>query len=182
MEDLNLLLFNKLREYDRFMRMNRAPGALLSASNSDGMDSPAFQRDIVLVLLSGHAEGMSQRQLAEQMRISPSTLSVMLDKLEADEYLTRGGHLGDKRVKLLTLTEKGAKRAEEVHQQCTAMRENLYRNLTDAEKTELIRLLDKILSSDEEEKEPEVEEVKSGESFKIIGEGMTCGPDGCCFG
>ena len=179
MENLNLLLFNKLREYDRFMRMNRAPGALLSASNSDSMDSPTFQRDIVLVLLSGHAEGMSQRQLAEQMRISPSTLCVMLDKLEADEYLTRGGHLGDKRVKLLTLTEKGTKRAEEVHRQCTVMRENLYRNLTDDEKTELIRLLDKILDRGEEEK---MEDVEPGKSFKIIGESMTCGLDGCCFG
>lgn len=181
MEDLNLLLFNTLREYDRFMRMNRAPGALLSASNSDSMDSPAFQRDIVLVLLSEHEEGMSQRQLAEQMRISPSTLCVMLDKLEADEYLTRGGQLGDKRVKLLTLTEKGIKRAEEVHQQCTVMRENLYRNLTDDEKTELIRLLNKILSSDEENKVSQVKEVEPMKSFKIIGEGMTCGLDGCCF-
>lgn len=76
----------------------------------------------------------------------------MLDKLEADEYLTRGGHLGDKRVKRLTLTEKGKKRAEEVHQQCTVMRENLYRNLTNDEKNELIRLLNKILDSGEEEK------------------------------
>jgi len=182
MEDLNLLLFNKLREYDRFMRINRAPGALLSASNSDSMDSPAFQRDIVLVLLSEHEEGMSQRQLAERMRISASTLSVMLDKLEADEYLSRGDHLGDKRVKLLTLTEKGTKRAEEVHQQCTVMRENLYRNLTDDEKIELIRLLDKILCSGEEEKAPEVKEAALGTTFTIIGEGMICGPEGCCFG
>lgn len=181
MKDLNLLLFNKLREYDRFMRMNRAPGALLSASNSDSMDSPAFQRDIVLVLLSAHEEGLSQRQLAEQMRISQSTLSVMLDKLEADEYLERGGHSGDKRVKLLTLTEKGAKRAGEVHQQCVVMREKLYKNLTDAEKEELIRLLDKILDNDAEEAEPE-EAPQTLTPFKIIGEGMTCGPDGCCFG
>ena len=179
MEDLNLLLFNKLREYDRFMRINRAPGALLSASNSDSMDSPAFQRDIVLVLLSEHAEGMSQRQLAQRMRISPSTLCVMLDKLEADAYLTRGGHLGDKRVKLLALTEKGTKRAEEVHRQCTAMRENLYRKLTDAEKTQLIRLLNKILGTEEA---PEVKEAESVTPVTIIGEGMTCGPDGCCFG
>lgn len=179
MEDLNLLLFNKLRDYDRFMRINRAPGALLSASNSECMDSPAFQRDIVLVLLSEHADGMSQRQLSEQMRISPSTLCVMLDKLEADEYLTRGGHLGDKRVKLLTLTEKGTKRAEEVHRQCTTMRENLYRNLTDAEKTELIRLLNKILCTEEAS---EVKEAEPVTPFTIIGEGMTCGPDGCCFG
>lgn len=64
--------------------MNRAPGVLLSISNSDIMDSPAFQRDIVLLLLSEQDEGMSQRQLAEQMRISPSTLSAMLDKLEAE--------------------------------------------------------------------------------------------------
>jgi len=182
MEDLNLLLFNKLREYDRFMRMNRAPGALLSISNSDSVDSPAFQRDIVLVLLSEHEEGMSQRQLSEQMRISPSTLSAMLDRLESDGYLTRSSHRGDKRVKLLTLTEMGTKRAEEVHQQCTVMRESLYRNLTDDDKNELIRLLNKIVDNGEEEKIPEVEEVKQVTSFKIIGEGMTCGPDGCHFG
>lgn len=81
MEDLNLMLFNKLREYDRFMRINRAPGALLSASNSDSINSPAFQRDIVLVLLSEHENGLSQKQLAEKMCITQSTLSVMLDKI-----------------------------------------------------------------------------------------------------
>ena len=96
--------------------------------------------------------------------------------------MTRGGHLGDKRVKLLTLTEKGTKRAEEVHQQCIMMRENLYRNLTDDEKIELIRLLNKILGSDEEEKVAEMKDVESSTSFKIIGAGMTCGPDGCYFG
>ena len=71
MEDLNLALFNKLREYDRRMRMDRAPGALFSGEGGD----PAFQRDIVLVLLSDNEEGLSQRQLAELMRVSQSTLS-----------------------------------------------------------------------------------------------------------
>lgn len=170
MEDLNLMLFNKLREYDRFMRINRAPGALLSASNSDSINSPAFQRDIVLVLLSEHENGLSQKQLAEKMCITQSTLSVMLDKLESDKYVSREGQNGDKRVKLLTLTEKGLNRAEEVHKQCTVMRENLYRNLTDDDKKELIRLLDKILYSDEKDTPP---------AFKVIGSGMVCGPDGC---
>ena len=63
MKDLNLLLFDKLREYDRYMRMNRAPGALLSASGSDSMDSPAFQRDIVLVLLSEHEDVWTKANL-----------------------------------------------------------------------------------------------------------------------
>ena len=143
MKDLNLLLFDKLREYDRYMRMNRAPGALLSASGSDSMDSPAFQRDIVLVLLSEHEDGLSQKQLADYMRVSPSTLSVMLNKLESDKYLERGWNSQDRRVKVLTITEKGRKRADEVHQQCVVMREHLYRNLEDSEKEELIRLLDK---------------------------------------
>ena len=61
------------------------------------------------------------------------------------------------------------------------MQENLYRNLTDDEKTELIRLLNKILDSDEEEKASEAKETKPLTPFKAIGEGMTCGPDGCHF-
>ena len=78
----------------------------------------------------------------------------------------------------MTLTKKGTKRAEEVHQQCNVMRENLYCNLTDDDKKELIRLLNKILDVDEEEKNTQVNQVSS---FKTIGEGMACGPDGCFF-
>ena len=171
MEDLNLVLFNKLRDYDRYMRMNRAPGALLADGS---FENPAFQRDIILELLSENEKGLSQRQLAQQMRISPSTLSVMLDKLEADGYVERKSDPDDKRVKLLTNTGKGEERAGEVHKQCVVMREQLYKNLTDDEKQELIRLLDKILDSDENESEPS--------PFQMIGEGMTCGPDGCHSG
>lgn len=59
--------------------------------------------------------------------------------------------------------------------------DGIYRNLTDDDINELIRLLNKIVDNGEEEKIPEVEEVKQVTSFKIIGEGMTCGPDGCHF-
>ena len=61
------------------------------------------------------------------------------------------------------------------------MQENLYRNLTDDEKTELIRLLNKILDSDEEEKASEAKETKPLTPFRAIEEGMSCGPDGCHF-
>lgn len=177
MRDLNAILFDKLREYDRYMRMDRASGALFSSGNSgSGMDNPAFQRDIVLVLLSAHEEGLSQRELAEHMRVSQSTLSVMLDKLEADGYLERKGDSADKRKKVLSITKTGMQRAEEVHQQCVVMRERLYRNLTDAEKEEMIRLLDKIM-----DREPE-EGTQTVSPFKVVGNGLTCGPDGCHIG
>ena len=74
-----------------------------------------------------------------------------------------------------------AKQAEETPLQDAALREHLFRNLTDDEKIQLLRLLDKLLGSGEEAA-PEAGIEEPAMPFKLMAEGMTCGPDGCCFG
>jgi len=74
-----------------------------------------------------------------------------------------------------------AKQAEESPLQDTAMRESLYHNLTDNEKIQLLRLLDKIVDSGEAESAAEAASEKPVTPFTLMAEGMTCGPDGCCF-
>ena len=53
--------------------------------------------------------------------------------------------------------------------------------LEDSEKEELIRLLDKILDNDTKGNGEITENQQALPKLKIIGEGMSCGPNGCNF-
>ena len=108
-----------------------------------------FPRERVLeVILNGSEEGMHQKDILEEIRINPSSLSELIDKLEADHYVERRVDPADKRATLITLTEKGKARAYEV---ADTHRENcakMFANLSEEEKAQLLVLLDKILIKD----------------------------------
>ena len=49
----------------------------------------------------------SQKQLAENLKVSPAAIAVSLKRLESDGYITRDADEGDCRRNRITLTEKG---------------------------------------------------------------------------
>jgi DNA-binding MarR family transcriptional regulator len=62
------------------------------------------------------ADGASQRELAQRMRIEPPTLVRHLDKLERDGLVERCADPGDRRVARVVVTEAGRTRADELHE------------------------------------------------------------------
>lgn len=52
-------------------------------------------------------EGATQRELADAMHISPSTLTASLKSLEANGYVTKHSDAADGRCKRVCITEKG---------------------------------------------------------------------------
>ncbi len=101
------------------------------------------ERILAMILAKGD-QGVHQKELAEEMRINPSSISELIDKLEADRYLERTVDPADKRATLITLTDKGKARAYEVIDERTARAEEVFKNLTEDEKQTLLVLLDKI--------------------------------------
>ena len=103
-----------------------------------------FPRERILALILEKENGVHQKELAEEMHINPSSISELIDKLEADRYIERTVDPADKRATLITLTEKGKARAYEVKDERVNAAAEVFRNLSDEEKQTLLVLLDKI--------------------------------------
>ena len=156
------LLFEKLRQTRRIGRgkgrghrgcrrpmMPRGPHPemMMHGMHKRGM----LERERVLeVILNGNEAGMRQKEILEEVRINPSSLSELIDKLEADRYVERTVDPEDRRATRIVLTEKGKARAYEVmdaHREACA---GMFENLSEEEKNQLIVLLDKILIKNEQ--------------------------------
>lgn len=103
-----------------------------------------FPRERVLMILLAHEEGMHQKELAEEMKIGPSSLSELIDKLESDRYVERNVDPEDRRSTLITLTEKGKARAFEAEDMRRSAAAERFAALTQEEKETLLSLLEKI--------------------------------------
>ncbi len=141
-DDLDFMLFDALRQAGRSMRAQR-PRA------DDSTCTPTLKREIILAILLDNEGGLRQNQLASAFRVSPSTLSEMLNKLETDGMISRTSDPADRRATLLTLTEKGSSRAAEIKEETRRAFAETFGSLTDDEKQTLITLLRKIPAQDQ---------------------------------
>ena len=155
--DRNFLLLDRFRQVARLMRMGWTPDdiptvkeKMIRTSTASSGDSCVrlFKREMILGVLMLSEDGMNQREIAEEMGVSPSTLSEMINRLVEDGYVERKADEDDRRAKTLFLTEEGKKRAEYMLTQITLVVDRLFVNLDKDEKCQLIRLLDKLVGND----------------------------------
>ena len=57
----------------------------------------------------GKAQGISQVEISKSLIVTPSNMTKLIDKLEADGLVTRSPLPGDKRVNMMRITDKGSK-------------------------------------------------------------------------
>lgn len=116
-----------------------------------------FARERILGILLEYNKGLHQKDIAEIIRVNPSSMSELIDKLENDGYVKRITDTSDKRATIITLTPIGKIRAYDVQRTKEEQLNTMFENLTCEEKEELIRLLNKFTGVDEIE-----QKVKSG--------------------
>jgi Transcriptional regulators len=93
------------------------------------------------------SEGMTQKKLAENMRITAPSMSINLQKMETAGFLLRKPDDNDMRQMKLYLTDKGRETAEKADREIALANDKLVEALSDDEKSEFKRLLIKILES-----------------------------------
>lgn len=140
--NLDFMLFDALRRAGQTMRAHRP------SPHPCEKGGPAVKREIILAILSDSKGSLRQNQLASAFRVSPSTLSEMLNRLETDGMIERVTDSTDRRATLLVLTEKGAQRADEIKQETQKSFDAAFGALSDDEKRQLIALLHKIPKPD----------------------------------
>lgn len=105
-------------------------------------------RENLLTIIAAAPEGIRTKDVAKRAGINQSSTSESLSKLEDDGYIKRTVDPADKRATLIFLTDLGKARANEIKDQQEALFGHLFDNLTADEKTELARLLDKIIDGE----------------------------------
>ena len=89
---------------------------------------------------------ISIHELSKATLLGKSTLTTMLNRLEDDGYLKRVPSEKDRRKTLIKLTEKTQELQEKYVQVSSEMNELFYHGLTEQEKDEFDRYLERILN------------------------------------
>ena len=94
----------------------------------------------MLWVLNKH-DGVSQKELAEKMRITPPSITVMIRKMEAEDLIEKHQDEKDQRVTRIYITEKGRKIAERMDIALHQMEKEAFANMSEQEVMLLHRLL-----------------------------------------
>lgn len=86
----------------------------------------------------------SMREVSDLLRVSPRTVTGIIDGLQARALVTRHPHPTDRRVTLLHLTEEGVRRLDEARHQAEGARDAAIEDLDATERETLRRLLDRV--------------------------------------
>ncbi|MDW7685281.1 MAG: MarR family transcriptional regulator [Bacillota bacterium] len=92
----------------------------------------------------GQCEKINMKSLAQKLGVTTGTVTVTVDRLEKKEYAHRETTREDRRVNLISLTEKGLKASEEHHQYHLNLTEQILSVLSDDEARQLLHALIKI--------------------------------------
>ncbi len=79
----------------------------------------------VLYWVSQSPEGVTQRDLAAQIGVETSTLTRQLDAMETQGWIERQSVHGDRRLKLVRLTDMAQRRLDEIAPVTRTLREEL---------------------------------------------------------
>jgi DNA-binding MarR family transcriptional regulator len=100
--------------------------------------------DFSVLSVIAHNPGITSRQLCTSLNLLPPNFVAMLAGLEKRDLVQRQPHPSDKRANALQLTEVGQKLMQDAEQTAQQLEQDASSRLTKAERTTLIRLLQKI--------------------------------------
>ncbi|HYO84773.1 MAG TPA: MarR family transcriptional regulator [Bryobacteraceae bacterium] len=100
--------------------------------------------DVGVLRLVSRSAGMSQQELASALKLHPSRLVSIIDKLEAGELVERQANAEDRRTYALQLTPQGRSVLTEVGRLYEAHHDALCSALTEEEQEHLAGFLERI--------------------------------------
>ena len=98
----------------------------------------------ILIVLDEIGVSVTQRELTERLGIQPGSASEVIAKLEAAGYIRRTPNQTDRRTSDIELTDTGRARAAEAKEQRLRRHEQMFSCLSEAEKRQLLTLLEKV--------------------------------------
>ena len=117
-----------------------------------GYDVTPVQTHLLLHLAcwTGEQEA-GQRDLERKLRLKPSTVNGIVDRLEAKGYVSRRASPQDGRVRLVSLTEAGRSKVQDFHVIVEETERRFTASLSEQERGQLRKLLSRIIENLENE-------------------------------
>lgn len=97
-----------------------------------------------LLFILEHKDGLSQREIADILKTAPSTINVMLKRMEKSGIVIRKKDLEDQRVSRVYLTDEGRKIAEKAKKSIKALSEECFDGFSKEEEESFKLLLQKM--------------------------------------
>ena len=94
-----------------------------------------------LLFILNKNDGLSQKEIADKLVIKPSTITVMLKRMESGNLIYRRQDSEDQRISRVHLTEEGRKICEKAFETTKCLQDICFKNFTAEEKIILRRLL-----------------------------------------
>ena len=110
-------------------------------------------RQMPLIIHLSKKEGCTQKELADMMQIKPSTLNVMIGRMEKNGYIEKKQDEKDSRKSRIYFTEKGKNISDECYQSFLMIQKTLEEYFTQEGQKELERLLNKFCDCLDEQTE-----------------------------
>ena len=105
----------------------------------------SYGRFCVLMMLVAEPEkSFSPSEIAEQFKVTKATVTGLVDGLEKDGLIRREDHPHDRRVWIIKITAEGEEVVDRVMPQLIKWYAHLMKNLTAAERSNLVSLLAKV--------------------------------------
>lgn len=134
-----------LKQFGDFMLTFQRRGFSAFSKKSRQFWAKQPQRGQLRVLyLLNKKDQLTNSQIVEALDIRPSSVSVMIKKLEEDGLVERHDSDEDKRVSLISLTDKGRKIIASSHDFKTELSDELFSPLSEDEQQTLGELLQKL--------------------------------------
>ena len=146
-------IMKKTIDEQLFEQVMRAPRSVRRKTFEFPFPRPFFVRERLLVIADSYDGAVRQKNLVEELDISPAAVSELVTKLERDEYVRREVDPDDKRATLIKLTDLGKAMAAELADERNERFSKAFTVLSAKEKDQLLKLLEKLTADDEENKE-----------------------------
>ena len=105
------------------------------------------QMDVLIYLKCNEDQEIHQREIENWFHLKNPTVTGLLNRLEEKGFLTRRKHSSDRRYRVIELTEKGNQVLGELWEKAVEMDERVYGCISEDEREQLSKLLDRILTA-----------------------------------
>lgn len=135
------MLYDKL-----FLALLGASSAHADASRTEFAKLGLTEAQPKILYILNRTDGIVQKELAGLCNIRPSTLTVMLSKMENQDYIYKEPCYvsGKKRAYKVRLTTKGKETATQLEYTIEKLENKGFKDFTEEEKQILLKLLDRI--------------------------------------
>jgi len=94
----------------------------------------------------GHQESLRMKELAQKLGVTTGTLTVMIDRLEQNDLISRKPNENDRRSIVLVLTKKGQKYFKEHHKLHLELTSEITSSLNEDETKQFYTFIEKLVS------------------------------------